>query len=137
VIFDLPGKYRYTKPMISYVYALIALLGVLVAHILGVHGLYTYIYPYDVFMHLFGGFGIGLFVYALASSFGPSRAIRWFIVASVIMAGIAWEIFEVQYGVTGHPFGSTLYYIDTAKDLVNDTIGGIIAALICVRKRLM
>lgn len=107
---------------------------VLVAHISGLDGLYWDIPNYDVFMHILGGLGIGFFVYALVRSFDQkwlSKTIN--LVLLVICAGLVWELFEIYYNIAGHPLWTKLYYIDTIKDFVNDTIGGAIAVWLCKR----
>ena len=121
--------------MKTYISALIILGIVLVAHISGLDGLYYQVESYDIFMHILGGVGIALFGVGLLRSY---RAGRYFsrknILLFVLAIGVVWELFEVYYQLTGHPLWSTLYYIDTAKDMVDDMLGGGIVAWIMGRK---
>jgi hypothetical protein len=57
------------------------------------------------------------------------RFISWpetlkYVVAGCLIIGVAWEILELMYKVQEI---SLYYYFDTAKDLVDDCIGGYIA----------
>lgn len=115
-----------------YIAALLVLIVVLFAHILGIESLYYTVEVYDVFMHFLGGVGIALFVVALLRSYrdGALFSAKNLLV-SVIIVGIVWEIFEIAFGLTGHPVGSRLYTIDTIQDLIMDTLGGVSVALIC------
>lgn len=122
--------------MKTYISALVVLGIVLFAHISGLDGLYYQIDSYDIFMHILGGVGIGLFSAALLRSYRYGAFFsRKNIVLMVIVVGIVWELFEIYFKLTGHPLWTKLYYIDTVKDLVDDTIGGVFIAWIVNRKR--
>ncbi len=117
-----------------YISALIILIAVLVAHIAGLDGPYYTIKSYDIFMHLLGGVGIGLFAAAMLQSYQDGILLnRRNLVAAVIAVGIVWELFEIYYNLTGHPLWSKLYYIDTVKDLIMDIIGGSIVAYFTIK----
>lgn len=45
----------------------------------------------------------------------------------VMIVGVGWEVLELLYKVDAL---STRYWIDTVKDLIDDTIGGIISIYI-------
>lgn len=45
---------------------------------------------------------------------------------SVVIIGIVWEIFEAYFGISGYPFLTNSYNIDTVKDLVDDAIGALL-----------
>ena len=111
--------------MLPYLFTLLSVAGLLVAHLFGTHGLYVHFPPYDIFMHTLGGFSLGLFVNALI---GPKRGT---IILWVFIAGVVWELFEAYYNIAGYDVGTKLYYIDTAKDLIDDILGAIIAAVTC------
>lgn len=107
----------------------------MVGNIAGIiYHLYGNVESYDIFMHLFGGLGIGLFVAAVLELHAPRRLrTRSMIVLIVLVAGIAWELFEAYYNIAGAPLGTTAYWIDTVKDLIDDTLGGFIIAVIRAR----
>jgi hypothetical protein len=91
-------------------------------------GIYGSVVWYDIFMHILGGFSIGFSVAAAMELHGGR--IGWrrtLILAVVLAAGIAWEIFEAYYDIAGAPFGTHAYWIDTVKDLIDDFIGGLLA----------
>lgn len=104
-------------------------MAVLIGEIVGIQeNLFMTIPSYDILMHIAGGLGIGL---ALSAGIkhhsifiGKEKLI---VIVGVFIAGILWELFEIIYNISGHPFGTTLYFIDTVKDLFDDVIGGILA----------
>src|SRR4051812_38249864 len=105
--------------MRKYVVALIIVALVLYMHLAGLGGLYLRYGWYDIFMHIFGGIGIGLFVLAIIDKNRPYMANkRRNIIIWVILAGLLWELFEAVYNVSGYPLGTKMYYLDTLKDLV-------------------
>lgn len=121
--------------MVAYISAFIVLTIVLVGHIIGLEGPYYTVESYDVAMHLLGGVGIALFVVGLLmmrrnTTFFSARNI----IIGVLIVGIIWELFEITFEFTGYPLWTKLYYLDTAKDLVMDMLGGIIVAVIYSRK---
>ncbi|MEK7501761.1 MAG: hypothetical protein AAB777_02665 [Patescibacteria group bacterium] len=120
--------------MRAYFFSLIVLCIVLVMDIIGLNGLYVSFPPYDIFMHILGGIGIGLALCAAVRLHG-SKIIHKYrvIIIGVLFVGIIWELFEMYYDITGEPLWSTPYYIDTAKDLIDDIIGGGIAVYLCLR----
>jgi hypothetical protein len=100
-----------------------------VTHIIGIRGMYVAFPPYDIFMHILGGIGIGLAVSAAVKLHGDKIVHkRWVIIIGVLLIGIIWEFFEAYYDITGSPLWSTPYYVDTVKDLIDDMIGGAIIA---------
>ena len=122
--------------MRTYISAFIVLALVLAAHIIGLDGYYYTIDSYDIFMHIAGGAGIGLFVAALLRSYRYGAFFsRRNIILGVIVVGIVWELFEIFYELTGHPLWTKLYYIDTIKDMIDDVLGGAIVAYIIGKKR--
>jgi uncharacterized membrane protein (DUF373 family) len=128
-----PIMERMTKTLTVYFSALVVLLAVLVADMQGnALGLYQSWWPFDILMHIAGGIGIGLFLYALIGSFYPhirrkKRAVIW----GVFVVGIVWELFEIWSNTAGYTLWTVPYYIDTAKDLFDDVIGaGLVAWLV-------
>ncbi len=113
--------------MLTYLWALIILAIVLVAHLLGLTGLYVTFFWYDIMMHILGGVGIGLFVTAIIKLHGREIINKHrVIICSVIIVGMGWELFEIYFRLTGYPLWSKMYYIDTVKDLIDDTIGALV-----------
>ena len=121
-----------------YIFALVVLTAVLLAHLLGINGLYFQYSFYDIFMHILGGVGIGLFITAFVKSnfshFTNALHVRRNIVIGVFLVGIVWELFEIYFNIAGAPLWTKAYYIDTVKDLIDDMIGGAIVAWVAFRK---
>ncbi|MEI6305103.1 MAG: hypothetical protein WCP09_03775 [Candidatus Taylorbacteria bacterium] len=118
-----------------YIYAFLVLAATLIAHLFGINGLYWNIPSYDIFMHILGGVGIGLFVLAfLKSNFSRFADKKVVIVLGVLGVGIIWELFEMYFNIAGAPVGTKAYYIDTTKDLFDDMVGGAIVAWSFIRK---
>ncbi len=117
--------------MITYIYALLILAAVLVSHVLGLNGLYMGIRGYDVFVHILGGLGIGLFLSAFVNLHFPNISHkRTYIILGVLVFGLVWELFEIYFNIAGYHLWTRLYYLDTAKDLVDDLLGGTIIAFL-------
>ena len=100
--------------------------------------LYVKISWYDVFMHIWGGIGIALFIYWFIITYfkknrgeiSPMTSDYFLTVVIVtLIIGIVWEGMETYYDIAGAPVGTVDYYIDTLKDLFNDTLGSVIAYL--------
>lgn len=122
--------------MITYIWALIVLIVVLGTHLLGLTGLYITVFWYDIMMHILGGVGIALFVLAWVKIHGGNIIEkRRFIIICTIIAGLVWELFEMYYGLNGYPLWSKMYYFDTIKDLIDDTIGAVIVAYVGIPKK--
>lgn len=122
--------------MRTYIFGFLAVLVLAVGNYLGQQwDLYQHIGYYDIFMHLFGGFAIGLSVAAVVELHGGMiRHKTWFILGSVLLAGVGWELFEAYYDIAGAPVGTHAYGIDTVKDLIDDVLGGVIAVTMELRK---
>ena len=118
-----------------YLYAILVLGLVFIGNYAGnIYGWYVTLEGYDVFMHIIGGFGIGLFAVALLESRGlVITQNKKLVVAAVLVAGLIWELFETYYGIAGAPVGTKLYYIDTVKDLFNDCLGAWVVAVVTER----
>jgi hypothetical protein len=112
----------------TYLWSLAILSIVLVGQILAIDGLYAKMPLVDIPLHILGGIGIGLFIAAMIGSGALKfKSKKRGIIAGVILAGIAWESIEVYYNITGYVPGTKMYYLDTAKDLIDDIIGGLAA----------
>lgn len=80
-------------------------------------------------MHLLGGLCLGLFFVWLGGRLGSWSSL---VVLALVMAiGVAWEVFEYAYGITGVVQGS--YALDLVLDLVADFLG-VLAALAIGKK---
>lgn len=113
----------------TYIPTIIVLLSLSILHFLASekHWYYQY-HGFDIFMHILGGIGLALAIYwILATLFKTSTPSFWTIVALTFLAGVAWEVMECIYDIAGAPLGTMAYYVDTAKDICNDTLGAIIA----------
>jgi len=122
--------------MSSYISALVVLTIVLIGNTLDPKVVHISLRFYDSILHLLGGIGLGFFLSGLVgslSSYWFER--RRFIILGVFLCGIAWELFEVYYDISGYPLWTSLYYADTIKDLMLDTIGGALVAFIMFKKR--
>lgn len=80
----------------------------------------------DIPMHIFGGFMAGLFTFVLLRAVGW-RESRKNVLAGVIFVGVSWEILELFYRVD---IVDMYYWLDTCKDLLDDTIGGLLSLYI-------
>ncbi len=86
------------------------------------HFYMTYWY-YDIIMHFLAGIGIALSaLYVLKN---PKD-----IILITLVAGLAWELFEVYFNIAGSPIGSTAYRLDTLKDLFDDVLGSVLVYLL-------
>ena len=77
-------------------------------------------------MHILGGIMSGMFVGTLLMSLKMKEK-ALYILFGVFMVGVGWEVLELFYRVDVLNFR---YWMDTTKDLIDDTIGGLIAIYI-------
>ncbi len=115
------------KIYIPTLFALALLAGL---HFMAMDGSWYVRYPgLDIFMHILGGIGLALSFYWIFTTLFPrySSPSFWHLIFWTFVAGVAWEVFEAMNSIAGAPVGTTKYYWDTAKDLVNDTLGAIVA----------
>lgn len=113
--------------MIIYILSALVAVILLVSHLFGMDGLYYTYDWYDTPMHMIGGLALGLLVYQISHSVKHVTHISWRkIIFAIILIGLAWEVFEAFFGIAGAPLGTRAYYIDTVKDLVNDTFGAFV-----------
>ena len=114
-----------------YTSALIAALAVYFFNKPGLEGLYVNVWWYDIFMHILGGFSVGLLLSLISSAVFKDRPLSPYkIILGTLVFGLGWEFLEVYFNVTGHPIGSSAYYLDTAKDILDDIIGSSVAVYI-------
>lgn len=77
-------------------------------------------------MHILGGIMAGLFTLVTLRYLSLKETLLYTFIG-VIIVGVAWEILELYFRVDTLNFK---YWIDTTKDLINDTIGGLISIYI-------
>jgi hypothetical protein len=101
--------------------------------------LYWTYWWYDVMMHFLAGVALGFLVYWVlfaSAHFFTSPKRRAFVLAWVIVPvfalGVAWEVFEYANGITDSHEG---YAQDTVNDLILDTCGAALAALMATSRR--
>ncbi len=83
--------------------------------------LYWRFWWYDVMMHFLGGIAIGTFLIALSKQPRPRLYAALFAAIA-----IGWEVFEYFFGLPREKN----YVLDTATDLVMDTLGATVVYLI-------
>jgi hypothetical protein len=116
---------------------LFILLLIFVLHLYGMQeNLYIKFWFYDIIMHVLGGVGIAMSVYSVALFFDLAyiKQRMWTIILLTFIAGLAWEYFEIFFNLTGSELWSKPYYIDTVKDLFDDTLGAVIVCTIINKK---
>lgn len=104
------------------------LIVLLLLHVYGMaNNLYVTYWFYDIILHFLGGTCIALSAFCV-SEFFEIKFLKnniWNIIIVTIIAGVAWELFEVYYDIAGSPVETLAYKLDTAKDLVMDTLGAL------------
>jgi hypothetical protein len=102
------------------------------AFVIAVHMLAFNLYLYwtykwvDIPMHILGGTMAGLFT-LVALRYLRLKETLLYTLIGVIIVGVAWEILELYFRVDTLSFK---YWVDTTKDLIDDTIGGLISIYI-------
>ncbi len=123
--------------MYTYISALLILAVVLLGQVVGLHSSLIVSPIFHIVMHIVGGIGIALFVAALINSgFIRTSNRRRTVIYGALIAGIIWEVIEGYYHITGFKLWTAAYYLDTAKDLINDLIGGTLVAWLYWRRSL-
>ena len=100
--------------------------------IAGTFYLYWTVGWFDYLMHFLGGFGGGFVVVWFISNknlSGVQIAIITFV--SVMIVGVAWEIFEYVNGIAQSTEG---YRADTFHDLLMDALGSLTAVLVSLKQ---
>lgn len=95
----------------------------MIAHTYFLYWTYRWV---DIPMHILGGVMAGFYSAFILRIF-KCRERFLYILIGVLIVGVAWELLELYFKVDVLSFK---YWKDTAKDIVNDTIGGIIAIYI-------
>lgn len=87
---------------------------------------------YDIMMHFLGGLWVALFsLWVCASgkfSFIPQRISWGKVLVVVLTVGVLWELYEIVFGLTF--VSDPEYWGDTTLDMVMDTAGGLVGAIL-------
>ncbi|MFA6315200.1 MAG: hypothetical protein WC648_02415 [Candidatus Paceibacterota bacterium] len=98
------------------------------------HKEFVLIPGYGIFLHILGGMGVALLASAVLRFWRLSLLKKNIIVLILtLVAGLAWEYWEIYFGLTGRVLWSSAYFIDTLKDLAVDLIGGIAALFFTIK----
>ena len=106
-------------------------------HFAGVYlELYWRLPGYDKLAHLLGGFLAAFtvlsFVFIKQSPHVSKRQIISVGVLAAFSVGIAWELFELQAGITA--LSDTHYYINNGGDVFFDIVGGVAGVFYFIKK---
>jgi hypothetical protein len=114
--------------------------------LVGLHSIGSYLswywkYPFfDMVVHIVSGLWISLLILWLAICFDQIKdlkeyKVKSFLIAfiSAVLAGVIWEIMENIFQITYVDMAG--YYLDTAVDILNTGIGGILAYLYFIKRR--
>jgi hypothetical protein len=107
----------------------LSLLSVALLHALAMHAFLYWLYPwFDIPMHFLGGAvaGFGFLSWVGERLVPLQRPTLARTLSFVLAVGIAWEIFELTFGVTG----AVSWALDTSADIVLDLLGGATAFMI-------
>lgn len=116
-------------------------LAILVAlHLVGSSFSWYWVYPwFDVLVHILGGLWVGLVFLWLASYLNQINSLKDYRAKSLLIAlvaallvGVVWELIE-NYAQIAF-VNANSYSLNTALDLLNDSIGGILAYLYFVKR---
>jgi hypothetical protein len=114
----------------TYIPALFFVILLAVLHFYASNGHWYVRFPgFDILMHILGGLALSFSIYWLIATCAPKYTPSfWSLIMITFLAGFAWEIMETVNDIAGAPVGTLRYYLDSIKDLCDDTIGAIIAA---------
>jgi hypothetical protein len=101
---------------------------------------YWQFFWFDSVVHIVAGLWSALLILWLASVFGQINSLveyktKTFLIAfiSALLIGVIWELVENYYQVTYISMDG--YYFDTAMDILNGGLGGILAYLYFIRRK--
>ncbi len=123
-------------------YSLLSALIVAVLHFISIQFyFYWTIWWIDNVMHFLGGLTIGFVTFLffrLRYSLGLNanlKSLFIIVIPAVIIVGIGWEVFELFSGTT-FPSDGESYWQDTTYDLIDDTLGAIVATFFVYKEKL-
>jgi len=99
--------------------------------------LYWMVWWTDLLMHFLGGLWIAFltaWVIVVLKKSVSIRQISTILVASVLVVGVSWEVFEVLTHSTGTT--NATFWSDTVSDLCMDVLGALTAIFIIRNKRI-
>jgi hypothetical protein len=123
-----------------FIFSLFVLVFIIALHLVGSYYSWYWLYPrFDIVVHVFSGLWVGLIFLWLASVFGQVNSLKEYKAKSFLIAfipaiifGVAWELLEVFNQIT---FTDAVGYgLDTAGDIFNAGLGGILAYLYFIKK---
>ncbi len=110
-------------------------------HSVGSYYSWYWVYPwYDVVVHIVSGLWIALMFLWLAAIFGQINSLKEYRVkgllialVSAVLVGVAWEVIENLSKISS--VSADGYSLNTALDIFNDALGGLLAYLYFVKRR--
>lgn len=114
-------------------FSCLVLIGIL--HLTATDRLYYWnIWWFDLVMHFLGGFWIAAAVFWKSEWLKlPFKLTFASVIGTVVLVGGLWEVWEYWAGLT---FASkSVYHLDLSLDLLMDTIGGVAAYALCIRRK--
>lgn len=132
-----PSMFR-RKP---FPFSLLILFIVVTLHLVGsYYSLYWAYSWFEVLVHVFSGLWIASTILWLASVFGQLNSLKEYKIKSFLIAfvsaalvGVVWELLENFTQITFTRASG--YYLNTALDLFNDCLGGVLAYTYFIQKR--
>ncbi len=123
-----PKQYSYKKPLILGFLSAFVVMGI--NYLAEFFQIYSGYHWFDIPMHLAGGFTIGLLSIGVVRAYLSAERYErgyslLFVVVGVLFVGIVWEMLEAYFKVAILYGGN--YWFDTIKDLLMDTLGGILS----------
>lgn len=121
-------------------FAMLILTTLIVLHFVGSNYSWYWVFPwFDVVVHIVSGLWGGLIILWLASIFGQINSLKEYKVKSFLIAfvsalliGVIWEVLENYTKITFTKAAG--YNLNTALDLLNDGLGGLLAYLYFVKR---
>lgn len=122
-------------------FSITILIILIVLHLTGSYFSWYWVFDwYDILVHIISGLWVASLLLWLAVCLGQVNSLKEYKVKtflitfiSAILLGVVWEIVENLSQVTSIDMPG--YYLDTASDILNDGIGGILAFLYFIRKK--
>jgi uncharacterized membrane protein YjdF len=103
--------------------------------------LYWIVWWFDNVSHFLGGLMTGVLAFWALRRFVfrsyvlNFRGILTIILASVLVVGVGWEVFEKVFDIAGGVPGES-YMKDTTIDLIADLLGGVVASILVYKNKL-
>ncbi len=126
------------KPAFLRIWTLKLIIGIFLLNAIAGYLYWYNIFPwFDNMMHFFGGFWVAvaaMSIFYKSISAQKERLLQFaFVILSVLFVGLVWEVYE--FGVQDLIKATGIASIpDSISDLVFDTLGGIAAFLIIIKK---